>query len=227
MRGLLWGGLFCCCLLVAGTAAAQLAQSEIDALRARISSCWSPPPGIDANSRVYVVLRVLFKTDGSISQAPTVVEGTSSALGPALAESAKRALLLCQPFTMLRPEHYEQWKDIQLRFDPHELLVGVEPKIGGRLSQEPNQTPAQAKPPHDYRRLTLKLKPGMSEQDVTKLMGEASQSALTTCGQNTGKPFQCKILSYGFGAGYVGGNGIAVVFGQNESTGEWLVVGWQ
>jgi hypothetical protein len=104
--------------------AAQLSQSEIDALRSRISSCWSPPPGIDANSRLYVVLRVLFKTDGSMSQEPVLVEGTASALGPALAESAKRALLLCQPFTMLKPEHYEQWKDLELRFDPHELLGG-------------------------------------------------------------------------------------------------------
>jgi outer membrane biosynthesis protein TonB len=107
-----------------GAQNAQLSQSEIDALRARISSCWSPPPGIDASSRVYVVLRVLFKTDGSMVQAPTLVEGSASALGPALAESAKRALLLCQPFTMLKPEHYDQWKDLELKFDPHELLGG-------------------------------------------------------------------------------------------------------
>jgi len=109
---------------VTGAQNAQLSQSEIDALRARISSCWSPPPGIDANSRVYVVLRVLFKPDGSMVQAPVPVEGSASALGPALAESAKRALLLCQPFTMLRPEHYNQWKDLELKFDPHELLGG-------------------------------------------------------------------------------------------------------
>ena len=107
-----------------GAQNAQLSQSEIDALRARISSCWSPPPGINANSSVYVVLRVLFKTDGSMVQAPIVVEGSASALGPALAESAKRALLLCQPFTMLKPEHYDQWKDLELKFDPHELLGG-------------------------------------------------------------------------------------------------------
>jgi outer membrane biosynthesis protein TonB len=107
-----------------GAQDARLSQSEIDALRARISSCWSPPPGIDVNSRVYVVLRVLFKTDGSMVQAPTLIEGSASPLGPALAESAKRALLLCQPFTMLRPEHYDQWKDLELKFDPHELLGG-------------------------------------------------------------------------------------------------------
>jgi colicin import membrane protein len=107
-----------------GALNAQLSQSEIDALRARISNCWSPPPGVDVNSKLYVVLRVLFKTDGSMSQAPVLVEGSASPLGPALAESAKRALLLCQPFTMLRPEHYDQWKDIELKFDPHELLGG-------------------------------------------------------------------------------------------------------
>jgi hypothetical protein len=106
------------------TRPAELPQSELAALRARISSCWSPPPGIDASSKVYVVLHVLFKPDGSMAQPPTLVEGSASALGPALVESAKRALLLCQPFTMLPPEHYDQWKDIQLRFDPHELLGG-------------------------------------------------------------------------------------------------------
>jgi len=107
-----------------GAPDAQMSQSEIDALRARISSCWSPPPGIDANSKVYVVLRVLFKPNGSLVQEPVLVEATASTLGPALADSAKRALLLCQPFTMLRPEHYDQWKDLELKFDPHELLGG-------------------------------------------------------------------------------------------------------
>jgi outer membrane biosynthesis protein TonB len=104
--------------------AAQLSQSEIDALRARISNCWSPPAGITASTKIYVVLRVLFKQDASMSREPVLVEGTASPLGPALAESAKRALLLCQPFTMLKPEHYDQWKDLELKFDPQELLGG-------------------------------------------------------------------------------------------------------
>lgn len=104
--------------------AAQLSQSEIDALRARISQCWNPPAGVDVTSRIYVVLHVLFRPDASLAGEPVVVEGSASALGPALAESAKRALLLCQPFTMLKPEHYDQWKDIELKFDPHEMLGG-------------------------------------------------------------------------------------------------------
>jgi outer membrane biosynthesis protein TonB len=104
--------------------AAQLSQSELDALRARLSQCWSPPAGVDVSSDLFVVLHVLFKSDGSLASEPAVVESSTSALGPALAESAKRALLLCQPFTMLKPEHYDQWKDIEVKFDPHELLGG-------------------------------------------------------------------------------------------------------
>lgn len=100
---------------------AQLSQTEIDALRERIRECWSPPPGIDTNSNIYVSLRVLFKPDGSLAQMPVVVAGTASAMGPALAESGTRALLMCQPFTMLKPEHYAQWKDITVDFNPRDL----------------------------------------------------------------------------------------------------------
>ena len=104
--------------------AAQLSQSELDALRARLSQCWSPPAGIDASTKIYVVLHVMFKPDGSVMGDPAVVEDPGSALGSALTESAKRALLLCQPFTMLKPEHYDLWKDIEVKFDPQELLGG-------------------------------------------------------------------------------------------------------
>ena len=101
---------------------AQLSQSEIDALQERISECWSPPAGVDANSNLYVRLRILLKPDGSLSQVPVVVEGSASALGPAFAESAKRAVLQCQPYTMLKPEHYAQWKDVNAVFSPRTLI---------------------------------------------------------------------------------------------------------
>jgi len=103
--------------------AAQLSQSELDALRARLIQCWSPPPGIDPDSKLYVVLHVEFKTDGSLALEPAVVEDAAASLGPALAESAKRALMLCQPFTMLKPEHYDLWKNIDIKFN-NELLGG-------------------------------------------------------------------------------------------------------
>ena len=99
-----------------------LTPSEIDALRTRISQCWKPPAGVTPATRDYVVLRILLKPDGSLAGSPVLVEDTSTTFRPALADSAVQALMTCQPFTMLNPEHYEQWKDLELKFDPHELL---------------------------------------------------------------------------------------------------------
>ena len=42
--------------------------------------------------------------------------------GPAFAESAKRAILQCQPYTMLRQENYDTWKDMELTFNPSDMF---------------------------------------------------------------------------------------------------------
>jgi outer membrane biosynthesis protein TonB len=108
-----------------GGSSAQLSQTEIDALRRRLAQCWSPPVGAADAGRIQVVLRVLFKPDGSLAGLPQLVAAPASAsLGPAMAESAKRALLTCQPFTMLRPEHYKQWQDMEITFDPRDMFGG-------------------------------------------------------------------------------------------------------
>jgi colicin import membrane protein len=104
--------------------AAQLSQSEIDALRARLRQCWSPPVGAADAARMVVIYRVLFRRDGTIEGAPALVQAPAVAQGPVLAESARRALLQCQPYTMLKPEHYDQWKDMQITFDPREMFGG-------------------------------------------------------------------------------------------------------
>jgi hypothetical protein len=101
-----------------------LTPGEIDALRTRISQCWKPPAGVTQATRDYVVLRILLKPDGSLAGSPVLVEDTSSTFRPALANSAIQAITTCQPFTMLKPEHYEGWKDLELKFDPHVLLGG-------------------------------------------------------------------------------------------------------
>jgi colicin import membrane protein len=103
---------------------AQLSQSEIDALRKRLGECWNPPAGATDGGQIKVIMRVLFKPDATVATPPQLVAGSASPFGPAMAESAKRAILTCQPFTMLRPEHYEQWKDIEITFDPREMFGG-------------------------------------------------------------------------------------------------------
>jgi colicin import membrane protein len=32
--------------------------------------------------------------------------------------------LQCQPYKMLKPEHYEMWKDMEITFDPRDMFGG-------------------------------------------------------------------------------------------------------
>ena len=107
-----------------GGQAVQLSQSEMSALRNRLSSCWRPPAGAAEVANLKVVIRVLFNPDGSVQGQPELVKASASPYGPATAESAIRALLTCQPFTMLRPTTYEQWRDMEITFDPKEMFGG-------------------------------------------------------------------------------------------------------
>ena len=71
--------------------AAQLSQSEMDALRQRLISCWNPPPGIDNSSKDYVVLRVLLKPSAFLVSEPAVIEDSGSKFSSMIAETGRRA----------------------------------------------------------------------------------------------------------------------------------------
>jgi colicin import membrane protein len=106
----------------ANATASHLSQSEIDAFRRRITDCWSPPVGLDSAQDLIVVFRVLFNSDGSVKRGPDVIGGKPSTAGPAFAESARRAILQCQPYTMLRKETYDSWQDMELAFKPSDMF---------------------------------------------------------------------------------------------------------
>ncbi len=101
--------------------AAKLSQSEIAALRKRITDCWTVPAGAAGADNLKVVFRVIFRRDGTIERGPDAVEGSASPYGPSFAESGKRAILQCQPYTMLHQETYDSWKDIEIEFSPRDM----------------------------------------------------------------------------------------------------------
>ena len=104
--------------------AAQLSQSELDALRARLAQLWSPPAGAKNPEELVVQIRMQLKPDGSLAGPPMVLTSGKTSLFMASRDSAIRAVLRGQPFDMLRPEHYEQWKDIEITFDPRDMIRG-------------------------------------------------------------------------------------------------------
>lgn len=106
----------------ANGSAAKLTANEIEAFRRRVSECWQPPLGADSAQNVEVVFRVLFNPDGTVKRGPDIVEAAASSLGPIFAESARRAVLQCQPYTMLHKETYDQWKDLELAFNLRDMF---------------------------------------------------------------------------------------------------------
>ena len=99
--------------------AAKLSQSEIDAFRAKVSRLWSPPAGAKPED-LKVVVSIKLSPDGRISGPPWATSPTgrgNSLAFAAVRDSAIRALLLGQPYEMFRPEHYDQWKELEVQFD--------------------------------------------------------------------------------------------------------------
>lgn len=97
-----------------------MSVNEIDALRARIAQCWSPPPGGLGADAIIVKLRLQLNEDGSLVGSPSIANSGSSPFFQAAADSAVRAVFQCQPYA-LPSEKYEVWRDMILTFDPRRM----------------------------------------------------------------------------------------------------------
>lgn len=104
--------------------ARTLTQNELDALRARLAQLWNPPAGAQNPQELVVQIRMRLKPDGTLAGPPMVTTSGQSPLFMAARDSAIRAVFRGQPFDMLRPETYEVWKDIEITFDPRDMIRG-------------------------------------------------------------------------------------------------------
>ena len=104
-----------------------LTLSEEDALKAQIFGCWSIPLGLPYNENLLVRIRLKLKQDGTVIKSEILDHARMNIPGQAfykvLAESALRAVKLCQPLRV-PTTGYERWKDLQLNFDANEMLKG-------------------------------------------------------------------------------------------------------
>jgi len=104
-----------------------LSLSEEDALKAQIFGCWSIPLGLPYNENLLVRIKLQLKPDGSIIRTEILDHARMNKPGQGfykvLAESALRAVKLCQPLRV-PSSGYERWKELQLNFDAREMLEG-------------------------------------------------------------------------------------------------------
>ena len=69
-----------------------------------------------------VTIRIRFKRDGTLAAGPQVMTSGSGVQFDAMRDSAVRAVFVGQPYTMLNPEHYDTWKEIDFTFDTREMF---------------------------------------------------------------------------------------------------------
>jgi hypothetical protein len=101
--------------------------SEEDALKAQIFGCWSIPLGLPYNEDLLVRIKLMLEPDGSVAKTEILDHARMNKPGQGfykvLAESALRAVKLCQPLRV-PTSGYERWKELQLNFDAREMLEG-------------------------------------------------------------------------------------------------------
>ena len=104
-----------------------LSLSEEDALKAQIFGCWSIPLGLPYNENLLVRIKLQLNPDGTVLQSEILDHARMNKPGQGfykvLAESALRAVKLCQPLRV-PTTGYERWKELQLNFDAREMLEG-------------------------------------------------------------------------------------------------------
>jgi len=104
-----------------------LTLSEEDALKAQIFGCWSIPLGLPYNENLLVRIKLRLEPDGSVVKTEILDHARMNKPGEGfykvLAESALRAVKLCQPLRV-PSTGYERWKELQLNFDAREMLEG-------------------------------------------------------------------------------------------------------
>ena len=107
------------------TFATGLTLSQEDALRAQIFGCWSIPLGLPFQGDLRVRIKLKLRPDGSVLSSEILDHARMNMPGQAfykvLAESALRAIRICQPLRV-PSTGYEKWEVMQLNFDPNEML---------------------------------------------------------------------------------------------------------
>ncbi|MGJ4952231.1 protein TolA [Bradyrhizobium sp. HKCCYLS20291] len=103
---------------VRGTSEANVASWQ-NAFQEAVSRCFNPPyNGVDED-KIEVDIDILLRPDGSLAGVPNAVamRGPTRSVNLAMAESAKRAVENCAPYSFLPKNRYSEWKLIPTTFN--------------------------------------------------------------------------------------------------------------
>jgi outer membrane biosynthesis protein TonB len=101
-----------------GNANAMVANWQ-GAFVSALKRCYNPPYSGQDQDQFNADIDIQMRPDGTLAAEPTIVaaRGPSKSIAMAVAESARRAIIQCQPYAFLPKAQYETWKSIPLYFD--------------------------------------------------------------------------------------------------------------
>ncbi len=103
-----------------------LSISERDLIRSQFQKCWRMPAGARNDYTLIVTLRAEFRQDGSVIAVDLIPNQrgryNSDNFFRAAVDSAIRAVWNCSPLRGLPANKYGTWRDMELNFNPQDLL---------------------------------------------------------------------------------------------------------
>lgn len=111
---------------ISGLEARRNTATIADFVKARMRDCWTPPAGAVNVGEMLVVIRISLNPSGFLVGQPkiqnrTQIFASNNPYYRAAAEGALRAVRLCEPYDLPK-EIYDQWKELELNFDPSEMV---------------------------------------------------------------------------------------------------------
>jgi hypothetical protein len=120
---------------------------EFYALRTRLAALWGMPPDSKNPDELVVKIRMRLKPDGLLAAAPVVLSSGSSGPYVAASDSALRAASDAQPYSMLKADSYEAWKELEITFDPRGITaVSATAEQAAEAEAKPARTAEEARP---------------------------------------------------------------------------------
>jgi len=108
----------------------RIATASLQAIiRDRVQQCWTLPAGAKGLDELHVRIRIHLRRDGTLARAPQILDQARIARSDdsylrIFAESARRAVQVCEPYDDLPVAYYDIWQQIDFNFNAGQMLGG-------------------------------------------------------------------------------------------------------
>ena len=92
------------------------------AIKIKLASCWNIDTGAKGIKDMQIKIKATLSQEGNINSVEILNNDFTSSSFNAVADSAKRALIICSPYNLPK-DMYEDWKSIIFTFYPNKKMV--------------------------------------------------------------------------------------------------------